>query len=157
MPNWQLAVLLLTAVFVGALLPVMFQLAATLRDARQRIRATGERVDRALDQSQESIRRVNELLRGAEGREHRISELLDSVGELAEVVHSVANATRTASVIGAAAGPAIASAVQAFRETMHEPYPDMEGGNGWDRHAEGAASEPSEGFGSRTTRGEEDE
>jgi hypothetical protein len=108
MQNWQLAVVVLLAVLVGAALPVLMQLWITLRTARSVLATGGQRLDRALEE--------------VTGTATRISQIADSLQALSEKI-------RIASAIGAAVGPAVAAAVRAFRA----PADDATNGKG-DNH-----------------------
>ena len=94
MQNWQMAVVVLVAVGVGAALPALMQLWITLRTARSFLTTSGQRLDSALEQMTTAAARVSDL---------------------AESMQAVSDKVRVAAAIGAAVGPAVAAAVRAFR------------------------------------------
>jgi hypothetical protein len=116
MENWQLAIVLLLAVLVGALIPVLFQLASLMREAKHRLRTTGRRLDDALEEIRMTLTRINRVTSGLDGSEHEIAGLVDTFGELNQVLRNLTTTAKVASAAGAAIGPAIAAAVRALRE-----------------------------------------
>ena len=94
MQPWQVAMVVLVAVLVGAALPVLVQLSLTLKMARGLLSTSGQRLDGALAEA---------------------TTAATEIGALAESLHAVADKVRVAAAIGAAVGPAVAAAVHALR------------------------------------------
>lgn len=93
MQGWELAVVVLVAVAVGAALPALIQLALTLKTARTVLTSSSRRLDEALEQA---------------------SAATANIGQLAESLNELAEKLRAVATVGAAVGPAVAAAVRAF-------------------------------------------
>jgi ABC-type transporter Mla subunit MlaD len=130
METWQIAAVVLLAVLVGAAIPVLVQLAGTLRSARAALDHTGKNLDQALAALAETLQRVDGILvRLEEGK--RIEGFMDSLAGLSHSVSQVRDAVKVAAAVGAAVAPAVGAAVRAWRA------PGEEGG---DAPAEPAAA-----------------
>lgn len=116
MEAWQIVLVVLAAVLVGSLIPVLLQLRATLRQVEHRLKATGRRVDRTLDEAQAAAERVNRLLGGLEGGDKQLAALLTSAGQLAQTLDRVRGTVNVASAVGAAIAPAVVAMVRSFGE-----------------------------------------
>lgn len=112
MVAWQVAILVLIALFVGILIPVLLQARATLRNAGQLLAVAGERVPPMLEEAQGVMHRLNLVSEGLSGREERIGEIVEAAGEVAGTVARMKSSARIASTVGAA----VAGAVKAYRE-----------------------------------------
>jgi uncharacterized protein YoxC len=117
MENWQLALVILVAVVVGALVPVLIMLSLTLHRAGKEITEIGKQLRPTLSQIQIISDRVETLSRGFEGGEQSIAELLAVVGDLAHGLERNMKIINFSSAIIAAVGPAVA----AFIRTMSQP------------------------------------
>jgi hypothetical protein len=102
MDSWHIAAFVLLSVLVGALLPVLYQLRATLRSAQRFFEATGPRLDGAAAEVTAAAARV------------------DRVGAMLE---KLASSVGLAATIGAAFGPALAAGLRALRGTTEAPAP----------------------------------
>jgi hypothetical protein len=100
--NWQVAVLVLVAVLVGGIIPVLFQLRATLRAMETALNGTLPRVEETLDD---------------------LSKLVVKVSQLVEGVQST---TRVVGAIGAAIGPAIVAGLSSYRSARAESESESE-------------------------------
>jgi uncharacterized protein YoxC len=116
MVSWQIVLVVLIAVLVGTSIPVLVQLRATLRQAEQSLRTTGERVDRTLDEAQIAAERLNRLLSGLDGGEKQLAGLLTSIGQLAKSVDRVKSTVNVAAAVGAAIAPSVVAMVRSFGE-----------------------------------------
>ena len=113
MENWQVALLTLSALVVGAGIPFLIQLRSTLRRLEVAVQATSERLLPALDDARVSAHRIRRITDELEGREGDIGELARSAGELARTIDRLRNTTHVASAVAVA----VAAGVRAFRET----------------------------------------
>jgi len=112
---WGMALAILAAVLVGAAIPMLVQLRATLRAAEKTLQRSGPRLDEALGATIAAARRIDALVvRLEEGG--RIEQLVDGVAAMSRMVSQLRDTVRVASAVGAAMGPAVAAAVHAFRE-----------------------------------------
>jgi hypothetical protein len=109
------ALLVLVAVMVGAAVPVLVQLRATLRAVEKTLQQTGPRLDEALGATLAAAGRIDALVVRVEGS-GRIEQVVDGLASVNRMANQLKDTVRVASAVGAAVGPALAAAVQAFRE-----------------------------------------
>jgi hypothetical protein len=119
MEGWQVALLVLAAVFVGALIPLLVQLYGTLRTART-----------VLDKSAKDIQAAMVAIHNTSQRLDRLSSALEKDGKIDEIVEGVANAAhmlnqmrgtmQVAGNVSAAVVPAVMAAVRAWKGAMDE-------------------------------------
>lgn len=114
MQSWPIVLVVLVAVLVGSFIPVLLQLHRTLRQLERRLRTTGRRVDRTLDEAQAVAQRVNRLIAGLDGGEKQLTGLLTSAGQLAHALDRVRSTVHVASAVGAAIAPAVVAMVRSF-------------------------------------------
>ncbi len=135
---------ILAAVLTGALLPLLFQLRATLRSAQTVLDVTTPKLARTLDEVQATVRELRLVTAGLAEHRPQVQEFMAAVGGLTTTINQLQASVRTASAVGAAIGPALAAAFQAFRNVRAEDAAHL-------RLAPGGASEvpagrpPSEG------------
>jgi hypothetical protein len=114
MESWGIAVVVLAAVLVGAAIPALVQLRATLRAMEKTLQRSGARLDEALGATTAAAGRIDALVvRLEEGG--RIEQLVDDVAALSRMVTQLRDTVRVAAAVGAAVAPAVAAAVHAFR------------------------------------------
>jgi hypothetical protein len=114
MQNWQVALLVISAIFVGMWIPVSLQLIATLRSGQVFVKGMGSGLEKTLSD-------VSTTMTGLD----------KTIAELGEVVHSASqlkDSIRIISSIGAAVGPAVVTLIGALRGTGAET--GTPGGNG---------------------------
>jgi hypothetical protein len=114
MEAWQLTAIILGSLLVGAFLPLLAILTMTLLALRKQILSSGQRLDLVLDQTHETVARVNRLTTGLEGGEKQLADLKNTLGDLIETVGKFNSTLKMATALGAAIGPAVASFVQAI-------------------------------------------
>jgi hypothetical protein len=133
--SWGIVVVVLSAVLVGAAIPTLVQARATLRALESLLRRSGPRLDEALGAAAGAAGRLDGLVARLE-RGGRIEQLVEGVAVVSRTVSQLRNTIRVASAVGAAAGPAIAAAVHAFRDgneaapSVPSPIDDVETGAG---------------------------
>ncbi len=122
MESWRVALVVLAAVLVGATIPMVVQLRATLRTMERTLQGSGARLDEALRATTVAAGRIDALVvRLEEGG--RIEQLVDGVTAVTGMVNQLRDTVRIASALGAAVGPAVAAAVNAFRDGRPEAAP----------------------------------
>jgi len=112
MENWQLTLVILASVFVGALIPLLIMIAIAFHRAGREIAEIGARLTRTLTQFETISDRVEMLSRGFKGGETNIADLLTSVGDLARGLERNMKIINIFSAIMASIGPAIAAFVK---------------------------------------------
>ena len=106
------AFLILLGIFlVGVLVPVLFELKATLKSARKQLESTGGRVDRTLDTAHETVARVSQLSTGLEGGEANVHDLVESLSDIAYTLQKVRSTVKIAAGASAAVVPAMTAFV----------------------------------------------
>jgi hypothetical protein len=120
--GWGIAVVVLAAVLVGAAIPVLVQLRATLRAMEKTVLRSGAGLDAALAATLAAAGRIDAFVVRVEGA-GRIEEVVDGLASVNRIVHQLKDTVRVASAVGAAVGPALAAAVQAFREDREASAP----------------------------------
>jgi hypothetical protein len=110
MEAYQAVLVAVVALLVGALLPVLFQLALTLRAVRAVAEQAGP-VVASVAVTAERLQRITEKLE-ADGR---VDSALASLDALSRTVAKLQETARLASTVGAAVVPAVAAAVQAWQ------------------------------------------
>ena len=123
MENWQVALVVLVAVVVGAMVPVLLALAVVLFRAAREITGLGRLLTPTLVKFQAISSRVETLSRGLEGGERNVADLLTVVGELSRSLERNMKMINVASTILAAAAPAVAAFVQTMRATDPDETP----------------------------------
>jgi uncharacterized protein YoxC len=149
--TWMIVGVVLLAVLVGAAVPVLFQLFATLRETRKLLGRLGPKVDGTLTEVREASQRMNRIGSELETSARRAKLLLDVAGDLGEAMRGLRESLKVASALTGALGPALAAAVRALTDLVtkeegqqtvvpveEEQTPDEETG------AKQAAAEPRE-------------
>ena len=116
MEGWQVVVVILAAVLVGALLPVLFQVYATLRAIRTNVERLGPRVENTLGEVHEVTERVNRTTAGIEEGVDQMRAVVSKAGEVTKSFHKIRRSLRTGAAVGGAVGPAIVAAVRALSD-----------------------------------------
>jgi len=129
MEGWQVALVAITAIFVGMWIPVSLQLFATLRSGKRFLETMGSRGEQTLTEVSAAVVTLNQTVA--------------DVGEVTHAVAQIKDSIRIMSSIGAAAGPAVVALVRALREPAAETE-DRAGGNGASAAMERPAPEQKE-------------
>ena len=115
MENWQIALVVLASVLVGALIPAFVMLSIVLFRAAREVASIGKLLAPTLVKVQTISDRVEVLSRGLEGGDRNVADLLAVTGELARSMERNMKVINVASTILAAAAPAVAAFIQAMR------------------------------------------
>jgi ABC-type transporter Mla subunit MlaD len=121
MENWQVVLVVLASVLVGALIPAIAMLSVALYRAAREVAATGKLLAPTLVKVQAISDRVETLSRGLEGGEKSVAELLSVAGDMARSLDRNMKMINVASTVLAAAVPAVAAFVQTMRGTDPSP------------------------------------
>ena len=131
----------LLAILVGAAIPVLVQLARTLRRTREFIDTTGGRLERTLDAVDAAARRLNGVGAGLEEAGERLRAFLDAAGNLGEALSDLSVPVRSVSRTVKALGPAFLAGLRSMFAPGAAPHRENE-----NRYTENTASERSTGL-----------
>ncbi|MDD5308528.1 MAG: hypothetical protein PHU25_14495 [Deltaproteobacteria bacterium] len=125
MGNWQLALVILASVLVGAFIPLLVMLASAIHRAGREFADIGARLKRTLTKVELISDRVEVLSRGFEGKEADLADALTSVGNLARGLDRNMKLINIFSTIIASVGTVIAAFVKTRfpAEETREPPP----------------------------------
>ena len=125
--TWIAIGVVLLAVMAGLLIPVLAQLLLTLRSARRALERLTPRLDRTLAEVQRTTERVGELGTTLNRGSEQVVAMIEETDELRVAVRKLRRALRVATVVANAVGPALAAAVQVFRQSHAERDTAREG------------------------------
>jgi len=129
MANWQLTLVILVSVLVGALVPLLVMAAIALRRASIEIAEVGARLKRTLTQVETISERVEVFSRGFKDGETDIAALLTSVGNVSRGLERNMAIINVISTTIAAVGSAVAAYVST-RASAHESEAPRPGDTG---------------------------
>jgi len=112
MENWQLTIIILASVCVGALIPLFIMIAIAFYRAGREIAEIGARLTRTLTQVEIVSDRFEVLSRGFKGGETDIADLLTSVGRVARALEQNMKFINIFSTIMASVGTAVSAFVK---------------------------------------------
>ena len=119
MEGWQVALLVLAAVLVGALLPLIAQLYGTLRTLRSVVEKSAKDVEAAVVAIHRTSERVDRLGSALE-KDGKLTEIVDGAASLAQMLNQMRGTIQIAGTVSAAVVPAVAAAVRAWKAAMDE-------------------------------------
>lgn len=106
--------LILLAILVGAIVPVLYQAAQTLKSARRQIDALGPRVDQALRELTDVTQKINRIANTVEEQTDRLRPVVDSVVGIGQQIGQVKKTVSRVSTLVGAVGPAVVAGLGAF-------------------------------------------
>jgi len=113
MTNWQLAILTLLALVVGALVPLLLQVRCTLQ--RLEAQLTSEKLENTLREARLAVRGLRMVGRQLESKEREIKDLMAAMRDLSDILREARRAVKVAHAAGAAVGPALVAAARSLR------------------------------------------
>ena len=129
----------LLALFVGAALPVLYQLYQTLKRTRALLDTAGPHLERTLDQVGQAADRLDRIGSSLEAPAQTLGPLLEAASKVGLSIGRSGEWLRAASSVGSAVAPAVIAGVRAFfsradvRRRSDDPWVDRESkGNGAD-------------------------
>ncbi len=128
MENWQLTLIILASVLVGALIPLLIMVAIAFHRVGREIAEIGPRLARTLTHVEAISDRVEVLSRGLKGGETDLADLMKSVGDLARGLERNMKTINVVSTVLASVGPAIAAYLKTripAEETGKPAKPDV--------------------------------
>jgi hypothetical protein len=109
MTNWQLTVVILASVLVGALIPLLIMAATAVYRAGKAVAELAEGLKLTLTRVETISGRVEVLSRGFEGGEHDIADVLSSLGGVARGLERNMKMVNALTAIVASVGAAVAA------------------------------------------------
>ena len=106
--------LILLGILVGAIVPVLYQAAQTLKSARRQIDALGPRVDHALQELTDVTARLNRIATTIESQADRLRPVVDHVVGIGNTLGQVRKSVHRFSSVAGAVGPALFAGLSAF-------------------------------------------
>ncbi len=113
MENWQLTLIILASVFVGALVPLLIRMGITFHRAGIEIAEIGAQMKRTMVHVEVISERVEVLSSGFKGGETDIADLLKTVGHIAQGLEKNMKTVNMLSAIVTTVGSAIGAFVKA--------------------------------------------
>jgi|KBSSwiStaDraftv2_1062776.scaffolds.fasta_scaffold94798_4 uncharacterized protein YoxC len=106
--------LILLGILVGAIVPVLYRAAQTLKSARRQIDALGPRVDHALQELTDVTARLNRIATTIESQTDRLRPVVDHVVGIGQTLGQVRKSVHRFSSVAGAVGPALFAGLSAF-------------------------------------------
>ncbi len=126
MQGWEIAMVVLLAVALGAILPLIVQLYGTLHVLRTVAEKSAKDVEQAVGAIHRTAERVDKLSAALE-KDGKMAEIVDGLTAAAQVMTQVRGTLSVAGPIAAAVVPAVTAAVKAWRGGMEaDPSPAAE-------------------------------
>jgi uncharacterized protein YoxC len=111
----QVALLVLLALFVGVLIPVIISVRSLVKHAETTLGHLDEQIGKVVSRTTTLLDRADHLGRELEEGMPHVVMTMARVEEFSKTLESLRKHMKTASMIGAAAAPAVVSAIQAIR------------------------------------------
>jgi hypothetical protein len=121
MEGWQIALVVLVALLVGAVLPLLVQLYATLQTVRSVAEKSAKDVEAALLAIHRTADRLDRLGAALE-KDGKMAEIVEGAASAAQMVNQLRGTMQVAGPVAAAVVPAVLAAVRAWKGAM-EPDP----------------------------------
>jgi len=140
MDAWQVAVLVLAAVLVGALLPTLVQLYSVLHTLKQVIGKTATDVEQMTQTVHRTADRLDRITAALE-KDGKVERMMEGVTAVSSMVLQLRDTVKVASAVGAAVVPAVGAAVRAWHGAHDGAAPSPERGGGGPSPAEDSKKE----------------
>jgi hypothetical protein len=119
MESWQVALVVLVALLVGALIPLIVQLYGTLRTARAVLDKSAKDIEAAMVAIHNTSTRLDRLGAALE-KDGKIDDIVDGVASAAHMLNQMRGTMQVAGTVSAAVVPAVLAAVRAWKGAMDE-------------------------------------
>lgn len=117
----QVALLVLAALFVGIFIPVLFSLRNLMKKADKTLSHFDRELTTVLGRASDVLDRMDALGEGVQDGLPHLTKSLERVEKFSQSLEGLRKSVKTASMLGAAAAPAIAGAIQAIRAAAVKP------------------------------------
>jgi len=122
MEGWQIALVVLVAVLVGALIPLIVQLYGTLHTLRTIVEKSAKDVEVGLQSIHRTADRFDRLGAALE-KDGKMAEIVEGAASAAHLVNQMRGAMQIAGPVAAAVVPAVVAAVRAWKGGMEADPP----------------------------------
>jgi len=114
MAGWQIALVVLVAVLVGALIPLIVQLYGTLHALRTVVEKSAKEVEAGMQSIHRTADRLDRLGAALE-KDGKMAEIVEGATSAARMMNQLRGTMQIAGPVAAAVVPAVAAAVRAWR------------------------------------------
>ena len=111
----QVAMLVLTALFVGIVIPVLFSFRSLMKRTEKTLNSFDLEMRTVLGRAGEVLDRVDTIGEGIQDGIPKLNKSLERIENFSQSLEGLRKNVKTASMMGAAAAPVIASVIQAIR------------------------------------------
>ena len=115
MENWQLALVVISAILAGALLPAIAQYRSTMRCWEKVVRDNEADLRQTMRDLSQLSTRLNRMGSSIEANAKHVEGFFSAFEGITESVRKLSGTVRTASVVGAAVAPAVTAAIRALQ------------------------------------------
>jgi hypothetical protein len=119
MEGWQVALVVLVAVLVGALIPLIVQLYGTLHTLRTLVEKSAREVEAGVQSIHRTADRIDRLGAALE-KDGKMTTIVEGVASAAQMVNQLRGTMQVAGPIAAAVVPAVMAGVRAWKGAMQE-------------------------------------
>jgi hypothetical protein len=119
MEGWQIALVVLVAVLVGALIPLIVQLYGTLHTLRTLVEKSAKDVEAGVQSIHRTADRIDRLGADLE-KDGKMTTIVEGVASAAQMVNQLRGTMQVAGPIAAAVVPAVMAGVRAWKGAMQE-------------------------------------
>ena len=121
--SWELAIIILVALLVGAFLPLIGLIFSTIKSMKKQIADTGARLQAVLEKSETIADRVEVASRGLKGSEEMIASTMRSLSEIAASLERLKGSVKIAAAVGSATIPAVTAFINGL-QSNHRKEPE---------------------------------
>lgn len=114
MEGWQIALVVLVAVLVGALLPLIVQLYGTLRMLRAVVEKSAKDVEGGVQSIHRTAERIDRLSAALE-KDGKMAVIVDGATSAAQMINQLHGTMQVVGPVAAAVVPAVVAAVRAWK------------------------------------------
>jgi uncharacterized protein YoxC len=125
MENWQLALIVISAILVGALIPAISQYRSTMKSWERVVRDNEADVRKTMRELAELSGRLNKMGGTIQANARHVEAFFEAFEGITDSVKKLSGTVRTASVFGAAVAPAVTAAIKAL-QTSHSAHRESE-------------------------------
>jgi hypothetical protein len=122
MQGWQIALVVLVAVLVGAVLPLIVQLYGTLHTLRTVVEKSAKDVEAGVQSIHRTADRIDRLGAALE-KDGKMAVIVEGATSAAQIVNQMRGAMQVAGPVAAAVVPAVVAAVRAWKGGMEVDPP----------------------------------